>query len=173
MGTPIHPLIGAGTRGARATSSPRPMTAAGLPRRRVLLGDQGGSGDPDRSATIDGSGCGGADRGAVTVEAALALSVLVLVLAGALAAVSCLVGHLRCVDAAREAARLAARGDDAGAAAAVERSAPTGSRLTLDRGSEVVTATVSSAAAGGLLPGVTLSATAIAAAEPTSGGIGR
>lgn len=111
----------------------------------------------------------GDDRGAVTVEAALALSVLAVVLAGALAAIACLMGHLRCVDAAREAARLAAR-DDAGAAAAVVRAAaPDGAELRLDRADGLVTATVTSRAAGGLLPGIQLSASAVAAVEPRSG----
>jgi len=52
-----------------------------------------------------------ADRGAVTVEAALALSTLVVFLALALGALAAVTESIRCVDAARELARLAARGE--------------------------------------------------------------
>lgn len=107
-----------------------------------------------------------ADRGSVTVEAALALAVLALVLVSCLAGMSCVIAQVRCADAAREAARLAARGDDAGASAAVAALAPRGAALTIG-GGEVVTATVSIPAAGGLLPGVTIIASAGAAREPT------
>ena len=47
----------------------------------------------------------------VTAEAAVALPVLVLVLAGAMAAVAVLGAQLRCVDAAREGVLAAARGE--------------------------------------------------------------
>lgn len=120
-------------------------------------------------APVRVSGRAGRDTGAVTVEAALALCVLAVVLAGAMAAVACLIGHLRCVDAAREAARLAARDDDAAAVAVVRQAAPNGAELHLARRDGLVTATVTSRAAGGLLPGVQLSASAVAALEPSAG----
>ena len=47
----------------------------------------------------------------VTAETAVVLPVLLLVLAGAVAAVVVVGAQLRCVDAAREGARAAARGD--------------------------------------------------------------
>jgi Flp pilus assembly protein TadG len=50
--------------------------------------------------------------GASTVEAAIAIAALVVVLVLCLAGVSAVLMQVRCVDAAREAARLAARGDD-------------------------------------------------------------
>lgn len=50
------------------------------------------------------------DRGAVTAELALALPAVVLVVAALLLTASAGVGQLRCVDAARTAARLAAVG---------------------------------------------------------------
>ncbi len=109
------------------------------------------------------------DRGSVTIEAAIGLATLALVLAACLAAIACLVAQVRCADAAREAARLVARGDDAGAAQAVAALAPGGAALRLSR-SDLVTATVSVAPAGGLLPGVVISASASAAAEPTGAG---
>lgn len=106
-----------------------------------------------------------ADRGSVTVEAALALAVLAFVLVSCLAGVSCLIAQVRCADAAREAARMAARGDEAGAAAAVAALAPQGASLSIG-GGEVLTATVRAPAVSGLLPGVTIIATAGAAREP-------
>ncbi|WP_369822059.1 TadE family type IV pilus minor pilin [Saccharomonospora sp. CUA-673] len=72
------------------------------------------------------------DRGAVTLEAAITFGTLVAVaglLAGGIAAT---VDHLRCVDAAGEAARLWARGDETHAHEAVGRIAPAGATLTVD-----------------------------------------
>src|SRR5688500_20233283 len=51
------------------------------------------------------------DAGMVTAETAVVLPVLLLVLAGAVAAVTVVGAQLRCVDAAREGARAAARGE--------------------------------------------------------------
>ena len=51
------------------------------------------------------------DRGAVTVEAALALCSLVVFLALAMGAIAAVTASVRCTDAARELARLAARGE--------------------------------------------------------------
>lgn len=152
---------------------PRPARPGPAPRRgdsarSGRVGDRGpGCADDPRSGRAARPGAG--DDGAVTVEAALALTVLVLVLAAALAAVACLIGQLRCVDAAREAARLAARDDEAAAVAVVQAAAPDGAELQLGRDAGLVTATVTSRAAGGLLPGVTLTATAVAAREPQAG----
>ena len=98
------------------------------------------SGDPRESAgqvwpstprsvrSGDGSGPP-IDRGAVTVEAAIGITSIVIVLAAALSAIASLIVTLRVTDAAGEAARLAARGDLAGAQAAVARLAPAGARL--------------------------------------------
>ena len=101
----------------------------------------------------------------MTIEAALGLVVLVLVVAMCLTGIGCLLAQLRCADAAREAARLAARGDEAAAAAAVAALAPAGASLSLADG-ELVTATVTAAPVGGLLPGVRIQASAAAAREP-------
>lgn len=72
--------------------------------------------------------------------------------------------HVRCVDAAREAARLSARGDDARASRAVESVGPPGATSTVSRSDDTVTVQVR--APVGLLPGLTVSATAVAAVEP-------
>src|SRR3954463_684529 len=67
------------------------------------------------------------EAGMVTAETAVVLPVLLLVLAGAVAAVTLVGGQLRCVDAAREGARAAARGDSVAAVTAiVGRAAPEG-----------------------------------------------
>ena len=82
-----------------------------------------------------------------------------LVCASSLAAVSM---QIRCVDAAREAARLAARGDDGSDAA--RGIAPDGAAVQLRRDGEHVIATVSARSA--LLPGITIAGRAVAAVEP-------
>ncbi|CAA0081698.1 Apoptosis inhibitor [Mycolicibacterium vanbaalenii] len=75
--------------------------------------------------------------------------------------------QVRCVDAAREAARLAARGDDTAADRAARRVAPAGAVLHLRRDGHYVVATVTMRSS--LLPGVSISAGAVAATE-TAGG---
>ncbi|GAB4582578.1 TadE family type IV pilus minor pilin [Nocardia sp. IFM 10818] len=98
-----------------------------------------------------------------TVEAALALAALVAVLvlcAGALLAAA---AQVRCVDAAREAARLAARGDDARAVSTAARVAPPQAEITVRADGDLVVAVVS--ARSPLLP-LTLRAEAVAAREP-------
>jgi hypothetical protein len=72
--------------------------------------------------------------------------------------------QIRCIDAAREAARLAARGDDGSAFGAAQSIAPDGSSVQLRRDGELVVATVT--ARSPLLPGVTIAAEAVAATEP-------
>ena len=79
------------------------------------------------------------DAGGATVEAAFAIAALAVVLVACLAGVSAVSAQLRCVDSAREAARLAARGDSAGARVAAQRIAPGGARVELrDDGGFVV-----------------------------------
>lgn len=118
-----------------------------------------------RAAAGAPAGAFGGQRGSVTVEAAVALSAIVLLLALCLAGVGCLVAAVRVTDAAGEAARLAARGDPDSARAAVVRLAPAGSVLSLT-GRDLVTAAVSAPPLGGLLPGVHIGAKAVAAREP-------
>ncbi|MFN3003516.1 TadE family type IV pilus minor pilin [Mycolicibacterium wolinskyi] len=89
-----------------------------------------------------------------------ALVVVLVLCVGGLSAVSM---QVRCVDAAREAARLAARGDDRAAADTARRIAPRGAAVDLRRDGGLVLAQVSARAA---LPGLTISAEAAAAVEP-------
>ena len=111
---------------------------------------------------------GSVDRGSVTVEAAMALAVLAVVLVACLAGVACVTAQVRCADAAREAARLAGRGDADGASEAVATLAPDGASLSLGGTGDLVTATVAVDPIGGILPGVTIRASAAAAREPVS-----
>jgi hypothetical protein len=98
----------------------------------------------------------------------MALAVLAAVLVACLAGVACVIAQVRCADAAREAARLAGRGDAGGASAAVAKLAPDGASLSLGGSADLVMATVSVDAVGGKQPGVTIPATASAAREPAS-----
>lgn len=110
------------------------------------------------------------DEGSVTIEAAISLSVLVLVLAMCLSGIGCAIAQIRCVDAAREAVRLAARGEQGRAVEAVTRLAPAGASVNLQINDTTVTATVVARGVGGLIPGVQVNATAMAAAEPVMSG---
>jgi hypothetical protein len=70
--------------------------------------------------------------------------------------------QIRCVDAAREVARLAARGD--GRSDGARAMVPDGAVIQLRREDELFIVTVSARSV--LLPGVTVAARAVAAAEP-------
>lgn len=109
---------------------------------------------------------GEGDRGAVTVEAAIALSALVAVLALSLSGIAAVADQVRCTDAAREAARLLARGEPELAGEAVDRIAPAGASWSVATGSGGITVTVRAEPVGGLLPGVSLRADAFAVPEP-------
>jgi Flp pilus assembly protein TadG len=108
------------------------------------------------------------DDGTATAELAACLPVLVLVLAVALTAVGAAGARVRLQDAAREAARLAARGDAPTAQQVAARLAP-GARLQLRVGAEEVVATLHATVhpLTDLLPGLAVTETAVAAIEPT------
>lgn len=90
---------------------------------------------PDRPE----SGLLRSDRGAVTVEAALALCSLAVFLAVAIGAIAAVAASVRCIDAARELVRLAARGEPDRGREIAGRLAPAGARIELvHRGDEVV-----------------------------------
>jgi hypothetical protein len=83
------------------------------------------------------------DRGTVTVEAALALCTLAVFLALAVGVIAAAAGSVRCVDAARELARLAARGEPERGRTVAGRLAPTGAALALRTEGDLVVAEVS------------------------------
>ncbi len=111
-------------------------------------------------------------RGSVTAETAVLLPVLLVVLAAAIGVLACVAAQLRCVDAARAAARVAARGDTAQVVrTAGERLAPPGATVTLRSAGEGLVEVVVAAQVrpfGGALdalPAVPVSGRAVAAVE--------
>lgn len=127
---------------------------------------------PSRPGLHHGEGA----RGSATAETALALPVLLLVLAAAVSVLTVSVAQLRCLDAAREGARAAARGEPGavvrGVAGAV---APAGATVAVAvRGDDVaVTVRADAPVLGPLLPGsVPVSGAATARREPGLSGAG-
>ena len=117
------------------------------------------------------------DDGMVTAETAVLLPVLVVVLVAAVFVLACVAAQLRCVDAARSAARVAARGEPAATVAATAaRLAPADARVVVAAGAglgDAATVQVHVRAhvrpfGGALrgLPAVRVSARAVAAVEP-------
>ena len=115
--------------------------------------------------------CGRA-RGSVTAETAVVLPVLLVVLAAAVGVLACVAAQLKCVDAARAAARVAARGDGASEVRATgQRLAPADARVSLRADGETVEVVVSAQVRPfggvlGVLPAVPVSGRAVAAVEP-------
>lgn len=107
------------------------------------------------------------DRGAVTVEAALALCSLVAVMVLVVASVAAAAAHLRCLDAAREAARLVARGEPERAREVAAIIAPRNAVIEVRVRADEVEVRVSAAAVPGL-PVPPLTATALGVLEPAA-----
>ncbi|BBH65715.1 hypothetical protein ACTI_24000 [Actinoplanes sp. OR16] len=107
----------------------------------------------------------GRDRGAFTAELAAGLPALLLLFYAGLTAVSAVLDQSRCLDAAREAAVAAARGDSA---AGASRLAPAGAEIRVTGDPETVTVVVTSRVRvfGSHLPGLTVRASSFAAREP-------
>ncbi len=111
------------------------------------------------------------ERGAVTAELAMVLPLLLAVVVAMTWVLSVGLAQVRTVDAAREAARALARGDDESRAVDLAaRVAPAGSRVAVTRsdGTVVVTVTGTVTGPGGLLgslPGAEVSAAATALEE--------
>lgn len=104
------------------------------------------------------------EAGSVTVEAAIALGAIAVTAALCVGAVFAAVTQVRCVDAAREAARLAARGDRSLAVDTARRVAPEGAAISLrDEGDRVIALVTSDTP---LLPILELRAEAVAVEEP-------
>src|SRR4051812_49293470 len=109
------------------------------------------------------------DSGMVTAELAACLPVLVLLLAFVISVATVGSAAVRAQDAAREAARAAARGDDAAAGRLAREAAP-GAALSINSSGDEVTAVVElrQHLLVPWLPAVTVTGTAVAAAEPTA-----
>ncbi|MEE3851556.1 TadE family type IV pilus minor pilin [Gordonia sp. LSe1-13] len=105
------------------------------------------------------------DRGMVTVEGAYSIAAIVTTVVIGVGAVAGTTVQVRCTDAAREAARLAAIGD-ASAVQVATRIAGSDARISLqDNGSQVISEVRDDVP---LLPAIELSARAVAAKEPDS-----
>jgi hypothetical protein len=164
VGGPDQPDDGAAVARADRTDDCR---AACVPRRgrpvgfkrldRVSRPRYGGP--PDRAAPFR------RDRGSVTVELAVALPVLVLLISVGLGAVSAMYTKLRCANAARDVALAQARGahgaDEAG------HTAPAGASVEVwVKDGEVQAVVSADAGLLGRLLNITVSASAVAAVEP-------
>jgi Flp pilus assembly protein TadG len=104
----------------------------------------------------------------VTAELAACLPVLVLMLAVAVSAVSVAGVRVRAQDAAREAARAAARGDPGQARRLAQSAAPGASIAVSTDGDEVVAvARVTAHPLARWLPSLTVTERAVAAVEPS------
>ncbi|KKK03055.1 TadE family type IV pilus minor pilin [Micromonospora sp. HK10] len=111
-----------------------------------------------------------AERGSFTAEMAAGLPALLLLLLTGLTAVDAVTTRAGCLDAAREAALAASRGESGAAAGA--RHAPSGAEVSVTVSGEQVTATVRAPvrALGARLPRLAVSATAVAVVEPGTPG---
>ncbi|MFU8871023.1 TadE family type IV pilus minor pilin [Micromonospora sp. SL4-19] len=109
---------------------------------------------------------GAGERGSFTAELAAGLPALVLLLLAGLTAVEAVTTRAGCLDAAREAALAASRGEPGSAVGA--RYAPAGADISVTVSGDRVTATVRAPVRtlGARLPRITVSATAVAAVEP-------
>jgi len=120
----------------------------------------------------------GDDRGSATLELAVAMPAVVLLLAVVLSAADVVVAQVDCVDAARAGARAAARGDSpAVVRASALALAPRGASVTVSggpvsggSGSVVVEVASRRAALGRFGGSVLTAATARAAVEPAAAG---
>lgn len=101
------------------------------------------------------------DRGSVTAEFAVALPAVVLVIALGVSALGAGARQVRLQDAAADAARLLARGDDHGRAQGAVTAAADGATMSIERSADLVCVTASAPAT---LPGLTLAARSCALA---------
>ncbi len=111
-------------------------------------------------------------RGAVTAEAAVVIPLLLAVAMALVWLVALAATQVRVVDAAREAARAAARGEsDSASVGRGQAVAPDGARFAISRGGGAVTVRVSAEVTGpggllAFLPAIPVSSEAVAAEEP-------
>jgi hypothetical protein len=109
----------------------------------------------------------------VTAEAALVIPVLLAVTLTLSWAIAICAAQVQLIDAAREGARLAARGEASEVVeAAIRRTGPDGTRTDVSRSDGTVSVRVHADVSPGLpllgdLPGITLQSEAVAAAEET------
>lgn len=114
------------------------------------------------------------ESGMATAELAMVIPAMLLVLAMSLTGLALAADQVRCVDAARAAARAASRGDDDAAVKQIaEDLTPSGTKVVVSSGSDSVVVTVTAPRRISLLPGLPpASATAQSPLEPGAGGGG-
>lgn len=105
------------------------------------------------------------DRGSATVEFAVALPAVVVLLLIFLAGWSALAAKVRLADAAGLAARAAARGEPE---ASTHGALPVGATISVQRDGDLIRVTVRQRVALGPLPSITLREDAVALVEPAS-----
>lgn len=108
------------------------------------------------------------ERGMVTVEAAFAIASIVAAMVMGVIAVVAVAAHVRCIDAAREAARIAAQGDSVTARRVAEQAGPRGAVVTIRIEGDLVIAEVRADVP--LMAGLDVGAKAVAAVEPGGAG---
>lgn len=107
------------------------------------------------------------DCGGVTVEAAIALATLLVAVFLCVGAILATITQVRCIDAAREAARLTAQGDGHRGQSIARQVAPRSAEIRVRLDGDQVVAVVR--AHTPFLPVLVLHAEAIAALEPGAG----
>ena len=105
------------------------------------------------------------DRGAVTVETAIAICGVIFMLALSLSAVGAVVAAMRATDTAAEVARLVARGDRGRADEAAQQLGPDGADVSIKVDGDEVSVTVTAKPVA-LLLGLRPSGSAYAVLEP-------
>jgi hypothetical protein len=106
------------------------------------------------------------ERAMVTVEAAIAIASIVAAVVIGVVGIVAVAAHVRCIDAAREAARIAAQGDSHRAVEVATQVGPRGGVVSIRTEGDVVVARVRVAVP--LLPMLDVGAQAVAAVEPAS-----
>jgi hypothetical protein len=104
------------------------------------------------------------ERGMVTVEAAIAIVSIVAAVVIGVVGIVAVAAHVRCIDAAREAARIAAQGDSVRAKEVAGQVGPRGGVVSIRTEGDVVVARVRAGVP--LLPILDVGAEAVAAVEP-------
>jgi Flp pilus assembly protein TadG len=109
------------------------------------------------------------DRGSATAELAVAFPVVVLLLLAGIGGIDAMLTKLRCLDSAREAARVSARGGSGEQAGRL--AAPNGATVSVSVTGDSVRAVVRAKVRllVPLLPALTVEGNAVAAVEPGSG----
>ena len=109
-----------------------------------------------------------ADRGAVTVEAAIVLCAVISVLVLGIIGLGSMSTYLRCTDAAKEIARLVSRNDREKTNQVMDYLAPQGAKVDIQLNGDAIVVEVSTGSPMSFIGGGRIRATAYAVTEPDS-----